>query len=58
VVANVQTMAYHGDVPWRGIGTPVPMGLTGRGLGRSTRAGVHGCGTENRRDIETEEAWR
>ena len=28
MVANVQTMAYHGDVPWHGIGRPVPMGLT------------------------------
>lgn len=28
MVANVQTMAYHGEVPWHGIGTPVPMGLT------------------------------
>jgi len=27
MVANVQTMAYHGDVPWHGIGKSVPMGL-------------------------------
>lgn len=28
MVANVQTMAYHGDVPWHGIGTPIPQGVT------------------------------
>jgi phage/plasmid-like protein (TIGR03299 family) len=28
MVANVQTMAYHGEVPWHGIGTPIPQGLT------------------------------
>ncbi len=26
--ANVQTMAYYGDVPWHGLGTPVPKGFT------------------------------
>ena len=25
--ANVQTMAYYGDVPWHGLGTPVPKGI-------------------------------
>jgi phage/plasmid-like protein (TIGR03299 family) len=28
MVANVQTMAYHGEVPWHGIGTFVPMGVS------------------------------
>ena len=28
MVANVQTMAYHGEVPWHGIGTPIPQGVT------------------------------
>lgn len=28
MVANVQTMAYHGEVPWHGLGTPVPAGVT------------------------------
>lgn len=26
--ANVETMAYYGDVPWHGLGTPVPKGAT------------------------------
>ena len=26
--ANVQTMAFYGDVPWHGLGTPVPKGVT------------------------------
>ena len=26
--ANVQTMAYYGEVPWHGLGTPVPKGAT------------------------------
>lgn len=26
--ANVQTMAYYGDVPWHKLGTPVPKGVT------------------------------
>src|ERR1035437_7932561 len=26
--ANVQTMAYYGEVPWHGLGTPVPKGVT------------------------------
>lgn len=26
--ANVQTMAYHGTVPWHKLGTPVPKGVT------------------------------
>ena len=26
--ANVQTMAYYGRVPWHGLGTEVPMGVT------------------------------
>jgi phage/plasmid-like protein (TIGR03299 family) len=26
--ANVQTMAYYGDVPWHGIGTRIPKGVT------------------------------
>jgi phage/plasmid-like protein (TIGR03299 family) len=25
--ANVQTMAYHGEVPWHRIGTPIPKGV-------------------------------
>jgi len=25
--ANVQTMAFYGDVPWHGLGTPVPKGV-------------------------------
>jgi phage/plasmid-like protein (TIGR03299 family) len=28
MVANVQTMAYHGQVPWHGLGAPVPAGVT------------------------------
>jgi phage/plasmid-like protein (TIGR03299 family) len=28
MVANVQSMAYHGDVPWHGIGTRIPQGVT------------------------------
>src|SRR6185369_10466134 len=28
MVANVQTMAYHDEVPWHGLGTPVPAGVT------------------------------
>jgi phage/plasmid-like protein (TIGR03299 family) len=28
MVANIQTMAYHGEVPWHGIGTPIPEGVT------------------------------
>ena len=27
MVANVQTMAYHGDVPWHGLGNSVPAGV-------------------------------
>jgi phage/plasmid-like protein (TIGR03299 family) len=27
MVANVQTMAYHGDVPWHGLGKRVPKGI-------------------------------
>lgn len=26
--ANVQTMAYYGEAPWHGLGTPVPKGVT------------------------------
>ena len=26
--ANVQTMAYYGEVPWHGLGTEVPKGVT------------------------------
>jgi hypothetical protein len=26
--ANVQTMAYYRDVPWHGLGTRVPKGVT------------------------------
>lgn len=26
--ANVQTIAYYGEEPWHGLGTPVPMGVT------------------------------
>lgn len=26
--ANVQTMAYHGEVPWHGLGTAVPKGVS------------------------------
>lgn len=25
--ANVQTMAYYGEVPWHGLGTPIPKGV-------------------------------
>ena len=28
--ANVQTMAYYGEVPWHGLGTEVPKGVEGR----------------------------
>ena len=26
--ANVQTMAFYGEVPWHGLGTRVPKGVT------------------------------
>jgi len=32
VVANVQTMAYHGDVPWHRLGTEVPRGISSEGM--------------------------
>jgi hypothetical protein len=28
--ANVQTMAYYGEVPWHGLGMPIPKGLNAK----------------------------
>ncbi len=33
--ANVQTMAYYGAVPWHGLGTPVPKGVTAEDMIRA-----------------------
>ena len=33
--ANVQTMAYYGEVPWHGLGTPVPKGVTAENMIRA-----------------------
>jgi phage/plasmid-like protein (TIGR03299 family) len=35
--ANVQTMAYYGDVPWHGLGTHVPMGVTSEEMIRAAK---------------------
>lgn len=37
--ANVQTMAYYGKVPWHGLGTPVPKGITAEEM-------IHAAGME------------
>ncbi|MFZ3212790.1 MAG: hypothetical protein WA188_14895 [Terriglobales bacterium] len=33
--ANIQTMAYYGDVPWHALGTPVPKGVTAQEMIRA-----------------------
>src|SRR4051812_9399979 len=33
--ANVQTMAYYGDVPWHGLGTLVPRGVAAEDMIRA-----------------------
>jgi phage/plasmid-like protein (TIGR03299 family) len=33
--ANVNTMAYYGKVPWHGLGTPVPQGVTAEAMIRA-----------------------
>ena len=30
--ANVQTMAYYGEVPWHGLGTPIPQGVLAKDM--------------------------
>lgn len=41
MVANVQTMAYHGDVPWHGLGTPIPQGVTAEQMIRAAGLDWH-----------------
>ena len=36
MVANVQTMAYHGEVPWHVLGTTVPAGVTAEAREKAT----------------------